>query len=324
MAANENKKASNIRRELAKAELDKIIFFHFKTAEYSWELLNGGMFNTTYLVTLAQNRNVVLRVGPIRREMLLSFEDNPMEAGRHVYNRCRTAGIPVPEVLACDTTREMLDCDYMIAAYVPGAPLSALGLNNTQRQALHRETGAYACKMHEMTNDHFGRVADIVRGGGFARWSDCLLAELDDLVRKDKRTKVFRTRQLQLACSLFARHIALLDEITVPRLVHSDLWDGNLLADNGHIVAVLDGDRAIYGDTAFEIAGGWLDREAFFDGYGLAEPQDEASKTRRKLYELLFRLEDAYIMTVEYNKKKRGQAHKRNALRIMRELRRQS
>jgi aminoglycoside phosphotransferase (APT) family kinase protein len=121
--------------------------------------------------------------------------------------------------------------------------------------------------------------------------------------------------------ALFARHAALLDEITAPRLVHADLWDGNLLAENGRIAAVLDGDRAIYGDPDFEVAGGWLDVDAYYEGYGAPAPQDQARKTRLKLYELLFKLEDAYIMTVEYNKKARGKWHKSNALRIMKELR---
>ena len=55
-----------------------------------------------------------------------------------------------------------------------------------------------------------------------------------------------------------ARHGALLDQVTTPRLVHFDLWDGNVLVDcdpagQWRVSGLIDGERAFYGDPIAEL-----------------------------------------------------------------------
>jgi len=309
---------SNLFRELTASELDVVAAAHLNTTNYRAELLKGGMFNTTYLLTPGVGEKAVLRVGPVNRHLLLPFEENLMEAERHVYERCAPLGIPVPRVLACDATKRLLDRDYMITAYIEGMALADMDADEHVKRAIHRETGRYACQMHSLAHDQFGRVADVLRGRGHAQWSECLRTEIAGFAEKAAQTKIFSARQLRRMERIYARHSTLLDEITAPRLVHADLWGGNILVSaQNTLAAVIDADRAIYGDVEFEFASGWMTDDAFYEGYGQRPARNKESVTRRRLYRLLYKLMDSYILLAQYN---RGSFNKRIALRLMRGL----
>lgn len=87
------------------------------------------------------------------------------------------------------------------------------------------------------------------------------------------------------------RHADTLDEVTVPRLVELDLWAKNSMIRDGRIVAVLDHERAIYGDPLIEAGLTGLDFPFFGDpsdfmaGFGITE-LTESERTRRCLYSL--------------------------------------
>jgi len=38
----------------------------------------------------------------------------------------------------------------------------------------------------------------------------------------------------------------LLDVVRTPRLIHFDLWDGNILVEAGQITGLIDGERAFW------------------------------------------------------------------------------
>jgi hypothetical protein len=96
---------------------------------------------------------------------------------------------------------------------------------------------------------------------------------------------------------LFAARSALLDEVTVPRLVHFDLWDGNILvaADDGarpRIGGIVDAERAFWGDPVADFVSLALfgdieqDRD-FLAGYRAAggpAALDGAARERLALY----------------------------------------
>jgi aminoglycoside phosphotransferase (APT) family kinase protein len=52
-----------------------------------------------------------------------------------------------------------------------------------------------------------------------------------------------------------AAYFNALDEVTMPRLVHWDLWDGNIFIDppTGKITGVIDFERVLWGDPLIEV-----------------------------------------------------------------------
>jgi fructosamine-3-kinase len=89
-----------------------------------------------------------------------------------------------------------------------------------------------------------------------------------------------------------------LDEVTQPRLVHWDLWDGNIFVDpeTKKITGILDCERALWGDPLMEVNfGAFGVNPALIEGYGLDLLSTLGAKTRRTLYNIYLWL----IMIIE-------------------------
>jgi aminoglycoside phosphotransferase (APT) family kinase protein len=89
-----------------------------------------------------------------------------------------------------------------------------------------------------------------------------------------------------------------LDEVDTPRLVHWDLWDGNVFVDpaTGQVSGLIDFERALWGDPLMEANFVfWQSSAAFLEGYGTPMLDTPAKQTRRLLYNLYLWL----IMVIE-------------------------
>jgi aminoglycoside phosphotransferase (APT) family kinase protein len=96
-----------------------------------------------------------------------------------------------------------------------------------------------------------------------------------------------------------------LDEIDTPRLVHFDLWDGNVMIGNARrITGVIDWERAFFGDPLAEIVSlHFFDNadedRALFEGLEEGSRRPLALDTRAKQRLALYRAYLWMIMIVE-------------------------
>lgn len=310
---------TNLQRQPEKTELDKLIERHFNTTEYTATPLSGGMINTSYRIRLSDGGQWVLRIGPPDKSILLPYERRLPSAENLFYELCRTHGIPVPRVAAFREEMPPLR-DYMFTEHLPARALCAEGRTDEERALLRERAGALAAKMHAVTGTKFGRLTKIANGGGYSRWSDALLAECAEWEDCAVPAGIFTAEEAARARKVFQRFAALLDEITKPHLVHADLWDGNVLVrDDGQepLLSLIDGDHALFGDPNFEFASGWMMCENFLRGYGATPPADPPNETRKKLYMLLFALNDAVAWKSEYLDDETSAARKADALGIL-------
>ena len=317
---------TNLQREPTKAELDEMVRRHFPTGEYAAEPLAGGMINTSYRIRFAGGGEYVLRIGPPDKSIMLPYESHLPSAENLFYDLCRGAGLPVPRVAAF-REQEPPERDYMFTEYIPARALCAEGRTAEERAYLRERAGKLAAKMHAVRGGKFGRLTKIANGGGYARWSEALLAECGEWAESAERAGIFAREETKRVRAVFGRFAPLLDEITEPRLVHADLWDGNVLArDDGKEprLWLIDGDHALFGDVNFEFATGWMLCENFLRGYGTPPLADRANETRKKLYKLLFAASDAFAWQSEYLDGETSAARKRDALALLAELEREA
>ena len=117
----------------------------------------------------------------------------------------------------------------------------------------------------------------------FARWRNFTLENLKSMLDlyPDLLDKTSRNTVTDAIEETFLHHSAVLDAITVPHLIHGDLWYGNILVDRErNLAAMIDGDRALFGDPEFELATGWMISDSFLEGYGRGlDMSEEAVKT---------------------------------------------
>lgn len=319
---------SSLYMELTNYEIKTIIKENFNTDIISEiKLISGGMFNTTYKICYGENKTeAVLRVGPINRHLLMGFEENLMEAEKYVYQLCQNNDVPCSDVLVCDTTKKIIDRDYMIVKYIKSILMSDNNISKEDKGELQKQVGIYMKKFHSIKHNKFGRVSHIVSKIEYNLWSECLIAEIDDIINRSQKFNAFSKEEINLIKSIFIKYKDLLDNITIAQLVHSDLWEGNILVnmENGRykVVAIIDADRAIFGDVDFEFASPWMINDNFLEGYelDLTNYYSQDRKIRRKIYLMLFHIVEAYVGIAEYNNEKQYKNNKKVVLDLATEL----
>lgn len=298
---------SNLFQEVSPKTIENI-FSHALQERKIWnaKLLDGGLFNTTYLVEYGvDHKKAVLRLGPINRHLIAGFEQNLMNAEVYTYSICEEIGLPCSCVLACDTTKTVIDRDFMIVEYIPSIAMVNAELSQDQRQTLYTQLGKYLWRLHQIKGESFGFVSRICAGITFERWSEALLYEVRDIAQRLVKAKGMCAAEEAALFRCFFQNRDLLDDIKEPHLLHTDLWAGNILLDEQtfEIKAIIDSDRAMYGDVDFEFAAPWMEEPAIKLGYG-SSLQGEINSDRAMrihLYRIFFCLIDAYVGYCEYN-----------------------
>lgn len=321
---------SNLYQELSDTEIKTIIKVNFHTDKLrEIKLLEGGLFNTTYKVCYGyNNKQVVLRVGPVNRNLLMAFEENLMKAEEYVYELCNKNNVPCSKVLVCDTTRNIIDRDYMIVEYIKSMPLSNCVMDKEQKDEVYSQVGAYVKKLHSITNSKFGRVSYILAGKGYDTWYEYLIAEINDITGRLQKLGDFTQKEVDNIKYVYENNKSILDAVTIPKLVHSDLWEGNVLIekeeDKYNVVAIIDSDRAIFGDVDFEFASEWMINEAFIRGYNtikcIAEVRSIEDEIKKKLYLIIYSLIESYVGLAQYNNPKQHKDNKEKVMELVSEL----
>lgn len=293
---------------LTHEQVRRVLGAMLHTAPVEYELLSGGLFNTTYFVKTADCGDVILRAGPVNRHLLLHFEVDMMAAEAIVYRLLAECGVPSSELLAVDTSKTLIDRDLMIVRYLPSVTYKPGRADYTYPPEvvarLYRELGENIAKMHAIRGEAFGHVYDASQGRGFARWSEFLCDELERLLKACAPCDVFDESMAAHMRDILRRYAPLLDEIKEPHFIHADLGPNNLLiyADRPAFAAFIDADRAIWGDPDFDFAYmEWMFCDELWQGYGRPLATEDAS-TRRLIYRMIRFVCNAYVWEVEYNR----------------------
>ncbi len=315
---------SSLYRELSHKELFDICRKEFGTECDCAELLSGGLFNTTYCLMFRDTgKKYVLRAGPVNRQFLLSFEENMMNGEQEVYRLLKGRGIPCSTVVACDTSKSVVDRDYMIVEYIESFPLSDLDEKDARIPELYEEVGRYTRKMHDIVGTGFGRVSHAAAGKLFFGWREYFEDELHSWREQVERYRLYTVEELELIQKAFGKISPYLDEITQPRLVHADLWAGNVLirreGEKFSVAAIIDADRAIWGDPDYDLSSGWMMGDPYLRGYGDIS-RDAHSALRKKFYQMMYRITDSYVWQVQYNTPENYQSAKAEGLTLAKEI----
>jgi fructosamine-3-kinase len=269
---------SPTQRDLSPADLDAMVAAPLGSEVVAAEELSGGGFAAVWRATLADGRAVVVKVGPPPSARLLRYERTliPAEAEYFTMVRERAPGVPVPEVLAVST-----DPEWIATTLLPGRPLT-----EGDSPRARTELGAALARVHQITGPHFGYTGDRPAAD---TWPAAFLSIINAL-RIDAADWNVPLPPLD---GVVERHGAVLGSVTRPALLHFDLWDGNVLvAPDGSLSGLVDGERYLYGDPLLDFVSPALLRRIedepdnpFVAGYRPA-PFDESARIRLALYRL--------------------------------------
>jgi aminoglycoside phosphotransferase (APT) family kinase protein len=259
------------------------------------EELSDGWANTAYRIRLQDGKRVVLKLAPLPDVKQMRYEVQLMQTEVEMLKRLE-AVLPVPRVYVYDNSRRLVPSDYFVMEYLDGTPYNKLkpSLSLEERETVEQELGQYNRLLNGIRGDRFGPyVAPAAEGVG---WFEVFFGMMKDVLEDGKEMDVDMPASGVEILALVERCRHALEEVKEPRLVHWDLWDGNVFVGEGRITGLIDFERALWGDPLLEayFRSGTLS-EAFRRGYGLEAPFTQAEEIRRQLYDLYLNL----IMHVE-------------------------
>lgn len=300
--------SSSLFRELSEKELKDVMAKHFPSLSVTHHsLCHGGLFNTTYRVDFDTHPSVILRVGPVHPELLMGYEHDMMKTEEAIFRRMKAANIPCSEVLFVSTDRDVIDRDYMIVHYIDGVALSSLQLSDAWRYRMDFECGRWLRSMHEIPCEAFGRATDVLSGIRYSNFYESIYAEILDLVTKSAGDGFFSLAECERVFKAIERHKDVLSTCRTPVLCHGDMWSGNLLVkpdENGcELAAIIDVDRAYFGDPCFDLGNPWILSDGFLAGYGTTRDALEVRevKIKREVAATVYFLIEAYVWHAQYN-----------------------
>ncbi|MBY8878799.1 phosphotransferase family protein [Actinacidiphila acidipaludis] len=261
--------------------------------------LTGGTYNGLYAVELDGGERLVLKVPPPFGRPRLTYE-RELLYGEALFHRSAVgAGVPAPRVVHAEPAEGPGREPYLLMTHVDGVPWwdVAEGMAAAERDRLRTGLGALVARLHAVTGPGFGYPAP----GGIPRaprWSAAFTAMTGAVLDDAERYGSWLPLPVPEVRARLAAAREVLDEVTVPALVHFDLWPGNVLLDGPEgertISGIIDGERMFWGDPLADFASLSLflgDAEsdpAFLAGYraagGTADLDGPAALRRIALY----------------------------------------
>ena len=298
---------SRIYQEISSAEIAKIAcdLFGNNVKVEKTSLLKGGLFNTTYYVKTTQDETgLVLRVAPINKHLLFSFEKDMMSAEPLFHRLLSENQIPTSNIIKYARAMRVIEREYIVSEYIPSVPMSDPSLENTHLDYIYEKVGALTKQLHAIKSDRFGwKRSD--GHGEYDKWSEFIAVYAAEAADKAEEYQLFGKEDVQKFRSLFAESAGVLDEIKTPYMIHTDLWPGNVLLrkknDAYEVAALIDLDRTIFGDKYWDVASPWMITRDFLRGYNDAIPDDTNHMHRISLYDILGRFFSCYVWLIEYD-----------------------
>lgn len=259
----------------------------------------GGTVNASFRVLQGKEPSLFLRIAPSDAEV----DAGPSWISSHGLRRELVAiqmlepYVPVlPRTVHTDWSRRLIDRDWVVQTEVRGTPWNELQAELTPEENLDlwRQLGQMTASMHSLSSRQFGPPEE---GLGHESWSDMVRWDVTGLLVDAQRFGIDPDPFHRLT-ELVNQSVKILDEITEPCLIHSDLYTHHVFVrrtDDGgpEISGLIDFEFARFADPYSESVfvnaalEGDDDAEfqAFCEAYGCEQPTQQ-SRLRMVIYQL--------------------------------------
>lgn len=272
--------------------------------------LTGGTYNTVEELRLTDGNRYVLKVPPPAADPGMRHERRLLVSEAEFYRSAARAGVPAPRLVSVHD-------DFLLMTACPGDTWNDT-LTPGEQTALRGELGRRTARLHRVRGPGFGYPSGAL-GPLAPDWRTAFTTMFDAVLDDARRYDAWLPRPVDAVARTASSAYGALDEVTVPCLVHFDLWRGNILVDRTpggpRIGGLIDGERMFWGDPLAEfvslaLLGDIRRDEAFLAGYREAGGRvvfDAAARQRYALYRAYLYL----IMLTETVPRAAGEDHRR-------------
>jgi Ser/Thr protein kinase RdoA (MazF antagonist) len=268
---------SRTKRRLSGAELDALARRGLGAGVVASTELTDGFANAVWRLTLEDGREVVVKLAPPPELEQLSYERDLLRTEAEAHRLAAAAGVPVPALLSAVFDDPVLGGDHLIFGALDGVPWNTVEQDG--EDSLREELGRHLARLHTVTGEVFGYPHADLTG---ATWREAYLVMAGALLADVERYPTVLPRPVAEIGAVLADAAPVLDEVVTPRLVHFDIWPGNVFLDLGgtpRIQAIIDHERAFWGDPLAEfvtptIFGDLREDDPLLTGYRRVTPLD--------------------------------------------------
>lgn len=282
--------------------IEQMVARHFAPVTMEeYKELTEGYFNVAYEVSLSNGEKVILKVAPLAETRIMTYEKNIMFSEVEAMRMAgKSDAIPVPEVNAFDDTCTVCKSPYFFMKKLEGKSLNTVKDNIPPEQLadIYRKVGEINSKINEIHCPCFGYPGQPAFQG--KEWYPVFRRMLEAGVEDAKRGGVDLQIPVNKMWICLENDQKIFSEITEPRLVHWDCWDGNIFVEKGEITGIIDWERSLWGDPLMEVGfRTYQDNTLFREGYGI-NSLTENQKRRALWYDIYFMI--LVALECEYRK----------------------
>jgi aminoglycoside phosphotransferase (APT) family kinase protein len=249
--------------------------------------LTEGFFNVAYLIELSNGKEVVLKIAPPKHTIIMTHEKNMMfsevQSMRLVSEKTE---VPVTSVLFYDNTYDVCEENYFFMDKLPGNSYhSQLGqLSDVVKENIDYQIGQYNSKINGILGERFGYFGQLDKQGTV--WFNVFKSIIQDAIQDANALNIDLNMDTRFLLELLDRDKEYFDEVTKPRLVHWDLWAGNVFLECGVVSGLIDFERCLWADELMEVGfRTYANNNNFLSGYGIRE-QTTSQIIRCKWYDM--------------------------------------
>lgn len=282
--------------------LEKIVEKYFSPIKLNtYKELTEGYFNVAYEITLSNQKAIILKIAPSKETRIMTYETNIMFSEVNSMEMAyKKGGIPVPKILGYDNSCTICNSPYFFMEKLEGNSLFSIKstIDKDTLSNIYTEIGRINKRINEIICPCFGYPGEPEFQG--AEWYPVFKKMLQAGINDAQRGNVDIKIPINTLFEYLERDKEIFSEITEPRLVHWDLWDGNIFVKDGKITGIIDWERCIWGDPLLEVSFRCYDLNPnFLKGYGISS-LTENQKRRSLWYDIyLFILQS---LECEYRK----------------------
>lgn len=232
-------------------------------------LLSGGVESAVYLIDNGY-RKVVLKLEP-KNSNTISVDKNTIECEIEMLKLMKKLGIPAPRLLFFDNSYQICDVSYFFMTYIKGKNYLEVksNMDKSTINKIEYQLGELSSRITRVTSDRIILPKEPNR-----RFKDNyeFMLYLFDLLLDDAISAGldFYDLKMQIYDILLKRKNSL-NNVNKYSLCHTDLWDGNIIIDNGSISGIVDFSDLYYCDELmtfyFHNIDGTISQN-FLKGYG--------------------------------------------------------
>ena len=204
--------------------------------------LGDGEFNAAFKVVCEDGKDYALKIAPPENATVLSYEKNMMDSEVYWYRMMKdNTDISCPDIYAADFSGKIIKSSCFIMQMMPGAPLWKCNFFKDEAERVQAEKIGMLTKIHRIKNDRYGYR----QLGLHDSWYKALHSMAEQLV-KDCKNIGYETPDGEEFLKLIDKNEDILNKAPC-RMVNFDLWDSNVLYDNGRLIWI-DPERGFWGD----------------------------------------------------------------------------